>query len=260
MKTLSTLRPIATLRVLALASGLAAAGHTLAQAPAPESAPAFSTFNQWVETNIVTVPLPAPASVDVQRPAAKGGAAAVRFEPLPVIVGVPELPLLGAGARAAARSWDGGLNYQGVHARFLLINDKTKAVTSVPLSTRLAPGQRFKIRLAATFDGVASLDQILGSAFDAQRSGQVYPGAGLSVEFKADKSVDLPIGENQFFVLDGRPRNERLVLSVRHAKAAGDAKTSQPAYRQESKQGSSYLQLTPRGSYPNIEQVLTSGR
>ena len=230
-----------------------------AQPAAPESAPAFTSFSAWAQTRIVTATETAPSTIESLKPAIKGGAVAVRFEPLPVINGVPELPLLGVGARNAARFWGGALNYQGLHAQYLLVDQKTRKLKAAPLSTRLAAGQRFKIRLVTTFDGVAAVDQLLGSAFDAQRSGQVYPATGTAVEIKADKAVTLPSGENQFFVLSGQPRNERLVLSVRHA-AAASSNTTQPAYRQETARASSYLQLTPRGSLPIFEQILTSGR
>lgn len=257
MKHLSALLRRAAAPALVASLAATAAAGALAQAAVVESAPAFGAFDQWVGATIVTVPPAAPAKVESLKPADKGGAKVARFEPLPVILGSPELPLLGAGARQTQGTWGGALNYQGVHARFLLIDGKTQKVTSAPLSTKLKPGQRFKLRVTATFDGVAALDQVLGTAWDAERTGQVYPATGMSVEIKAGKTVDLPIGEAQYFMMEGRPATERLVLSVRHAKAVGEGRNTQPAYRKDNAQGSSFLQLTPKGLFPIVEQVLT---
>lgn len=242
----------------ALVAGLAATATTsaLAQAAVVESANAFAAFDQWVGATVVTAPAAAPSKVESLRPADKGRATGARFEPLPVIMGFPDMPLLGSGARQAGSAWGEALNYHGIHARYLLIDTKTQKVSSAPLSTRLKPGQRFKLRVTATFNGVAALDQVLGTGWDAERTGQVYPAAGMSVELKASQAVDLPVGEAQYFVLDGRRANDRLLLSVRHTKAVGDGRNTQPAYRKDNAQGSSFLQLTPKGLYPIIEQVL----
>lgn len=241
--------------LVASLAALASAGAQ-AQAAVVESANAFGAFDQWVGATIVTAPSSAPGKVEALRPADKGGATAARFEPLPVILGFPDMPLLGSGARQAVSTWGEALNYHGIHARFLLIDGKTQKVLSAPLSTRVKPGQRFKLRITATFNGVAALDQVLGAGWNAERTGQVYPAAGLSVELKAGQAVDLPIGEAQYFMLDGRRSDERLLLSVRHAKAVGEGRSNQPAYRKDNAQGSSFLQLTPKGMFPIIEQVL----
>jgi sarcosine oxidase gamma subunit len=96
--------------------------------------------------------------------------------------------------------------------------------------------------------------------WNAERTGQVYPDAGMSVELKAGQATVLPIGPNQHFVMKGRPATERLVLQVRHPKATSTTRSDQPAYRQETATGSSYLQLVRNGQFPHIEQVLTMRR
>jgi hypothetical protein len=260
MKPIESARRFASRATVIAALCAAASGSAMAQAAVVETAPAFASFDQWVGATIVAVPDVATPHVEPLKPAVKGGATGVKFEPLPVILGVPDLPLLGQGARQAAKLWGTALNYQGVHAQLLQLDAKTQKLAAAPMGAKLKVGAPFKIRVAATFDAVASLDQVLGSTWDAQRTGQVYPQAGLSVELKAGKTMDLPIGEGQFFVLDGRPGNERLILSVRHAKALGSAGTNQPAYRQDGNSGSSYLQMVPKGQYPVVEQVLTLGK
>lgn len=235
-----------------------------APAAAADSAPAFDSFQKWLGG------LPAGASDAVPKTpalpteaaplAAKGGMAAVRFEPLPVILGAPDLPLLGSGVRQVGTTWAGGLNYQGMHASYVLLDAKGRQTGLLPLSKPLPAGQRFRIRITPTFDGVAGIDQVLGTVWDAQRTGPVYPTPGLSAEVKAGQATTLPVGPNLHFVMRGRPATERLVLQVRHAKATADTRSDQPAYRQDSGAGSSYLQLVPRGQYPLVEQVLTMRR
>ena len=249
------------LHLAALAAALTASLSTAAawaQKPTDESAPAFDSFNKWVGTTVTTEAVP--ARTQAVEPAAKGGQAAVRFEPLPVILGAPDLPLMGIGTREANANWAGTLNYQGLYASYVLIDATGKQQAVVPLSTKVKTGQRFRIRLTSTFNGVAVVDQVLGTAFDAQRTGQVYPETGSSVELKAGQSTLLPVQPNQHFVVKGRSATERLVLQVRHAMANTQTRSDQPAYRQENKTGSSYLQLMPKGRYPTIEQVLVMAR
>ena len=257
MNLLNTLLRRHALRLLAATAAIAASGTAMAEA---DSAEAFPTFEKWIRVTMAPAPAAVPARIEAVQPADKGSAVAARYEPLPVILGTPDLPLLGAGARQAASAWGHGLNFQGVRVSLLLSDGKGAKPVVAPLSTRLKPGQRFKLRLTSTFDGVAALDQVLGSAWDAERTGQVYPAAGMSVEVKSGKTVDLPIGEAQYFVLRGRPASERLLLSVRHAKAVGDARSTQAAYRSDGAQGSSYLQLVPAGAYPVVEQLLLTSR
>lgn len=264
--------PSSTVRLAAVAAAIVAA--TAAATPqlavaqqqtqpiVVESAPAFETFDKWAGAAVVTVPVPPQhGRAEAVSPALRGGAPAIPFEPMPVVLGLPSLPLLGPGARGAAQGWGEGLNYQGLHAALLLVDAKTGRAAPAPLSTRLKRGQRFRVQLTATFDGIAAIDQVLGPAWQGQRTGQVFPAPGQMVEFKAQQTVTLPLQPGQFFMLGNRPAGERLVVVARHAKAgSAETRSDQPAYRQENSAGSSYLQLVPKGRYPAIEQVLVMGR
>lgn len=258
-------------RAAAAAAGLALlAGASAAFAqPAPAaaaSAPAdktvvvdapFTAFTRWVAQF-------ASAAVDAVMPgapqglplAAQGAAQAAAYEPVPVILGLPELPLVGADAAAAARAWGPQLNYQGLHARLVVVDVGGTRRSVRSLAAPLRAGERFKVRLTSTFDAVADTALIVGGPWSSQRGGQVYPAAGMSVEMKAGETVELPLDERQYFVMG--PAGNRLLLSVRHAKALGDARSGQPAYRQDTTGGSSYLQLVPRGKYPAVEQLISS--
>lgn len=222
----------------------------------PEGVPAFSALNQWLVAYLpphqppVAVAAPQVQAWQVLASSPKS------FEAHPVIAGLPDLPLTGATLASAGQRWDGALNYQGVHMS-LLVLDASGRVAQKPLSSPVAVGERFKIRVTPTFEAVTELDQVVGEVWQSQRTGQAYPAQGSSVAIKAGQTVDLPLGIDLFFSVDGRTPNERMVISVRHPKAVQEAASDQPNYRQESQRGSSYLQLVPRGQFPKVEQVIS---
>lgn len=222
----------------------------------PEAVPAFTALNQWLTTYL----LPLPASVPVITPQVQGleliAGSPRSFEPHPVIAGLPDLPLAGTTLANAGKRWDGALNYQGVHIS-LLVLDASGRATQKPLSAAVAVGERFKIRITPTFDAVSELDQVVGEVWRSQRTGQAYPAPGKSVAIKAGQTVELPLGGDLFFMVDGRTLDERMVISVRHPKALQSAASDQPSYRQEGPLGSSFLQLVPAGQFPKVEQVIS---
>jgi hypothetical protein len=238
--------------------GAMAAFTALAQTDksvAVEHVPAFPAFNQWAGT-VVTVPdAPVTTVQPVPLTVTSTGAGEV-YQPLPVIVGLPDLPLVGPGAAAVARNWSPSFNYQGVILRQLVLDSRASKRELRAMASPLKNGERFKIRVTATFDAVAVVDQVVGDVWYGRRTGQVYPQPGMSVQIKAGETVDLPLGVNDYFLMN-RPANERLVVSVRHAKANAEGRSDQPAYRQDGKLGSLYLQLVPGGKYPAVEQLVS---
>lgn len=262
-KTMNPIPRLSLRRAAAAALLALVAGSGLAQqdkAVAIESVPAFPAFSQWVGSYVVVVPEAAVASVRPVRVAPwEAAPAGSHYEPWPVILGEPEIPLLGAGARRAAQAWGAGFNYQGVHMRQVVLNARGTQRELRSMAVKPRAGERFKVRVTATFDAVADVDLVGGKAWALRRIGQFYPAQGQSVEIKAGQSVDLPLGENEYFVMD-RPADEQLVVSVRHARALGTARSSQPAYREDGRNGSHYLQLAPAGSYPAIEQLIVQAR
>ena len=142
----------------------------------------------------------------------------------------------------------------------MVLDASGRRLESRPMGKPLRPGERFKLRITPSFDAVADVDQVRGDVWYGQRTGQVYPQQGMSVELRAGQTVDLPLDPNEYFVMDRWDATERLVLSVRHARALGDARSAQPAYRQDTARSSSYLQLVPAGQYPVIEQLIFQAR
>ncbi|MES2298036.1 MAG: hypothetical protein V4582_13410 [Pseudomonadota bacterium] len=251
--------------IAAIASLAAIAALTAhAQAPgaksiAVEHAPAFPAFNQWV-TSYVTVQPEAPvAHIEMVPFTLIGGGTEQAFQPQAVIVGLPDLPLIGEGALHMGRNWGPHLNYQGVHMALEVISANGNRRELRPMGSPVRAGERFKVRMTATFDAVAQVDQVVGDIWYGSRTGQVYPQAGMSVQMRAGETVRMPLGANEFFVMN-RAANERLVMAVRHARAVGEARSDQPAYRQDGRNGSDYLQLVPRGKFPSVEQLVANAR
>ncbi len=253
------LAAMSAVTALTTLSGTAALAQAKPKSIVAEHVPAFPAFNQWVTTFVLVQPEQPLATVEPVPFTLAAPASEQAYQPLPVILGLPDLPLIGAGAAQAMRSWGPGLNYQGLHMRLVVLNAQGNQRELRAMGSPLRQGEYFKIRVSSTFDAVAEVDQVLGDAWQGKRTGQVYPQAGMSVQMKAGESVDLPLGANEYFLMN-RPAGERLVVSVRHAKALGAARSEQPAYRQDGKSGSNYLQLVPAGKYPAMEQLVSQAR
>jgi hypothetical protein len=224
-----------------------------------EPVAAFPAFTQWVSTVVVVEQERMPVTVANVGLALSGPITQARYEPLPVILGLPELPLTGAAAAQVTRQWLPSFNYQGVHMQQVVLNAAGTQHELRPMGTLLHPGERFKIRITPTFEAVAEVDQVVGEAWFGQRTGQVYPQAGMSVLIKAGQSVDLPIEANGYFWMN-RPQNERLVIAVRDPRALNQLRSDQPAYRQDASNGSSYLQLVPQGKFAAVEQLVSQAQ
>jgi hypothetical protein len=212
-------------------------------------------FNQWTETVVVPVPETPVNPLALQLlqliSAAPASNAPAVYHPKPVILGQPELPLLG-DAGASARGWGPSLNYQGMHVKMVLLDERGVARRVQPVNAPLRAGQRFKVRVTPTFDAVAGIDGLAGDTWSLRRAAQIYPPQGTSVQIRAGETVDLPLGATEYFVM---PVNAApMVLSVRHPRASGTAASDQPAYRADGARGSNYLQLVPQGQWPAIEQ------
>jgi hypothetical protein len=226
----------------------------------PVSSPAanpFVAFGQWLQQVVTPLPAPQITVPVVVQPFVVAPAPVGNFEAPAVILGQPELPLLGQAAAQAAQQWNTGLNYQGLTLSYVVVDQAGRQREIRPINKGLAPGERFKLRYTTTFDAVAAIDQIVGETWSAQSFGQVWPQPGTSVASRAGETVELPLEPGAFFQLDGNP-NVRYVLTVRHPQAKGSARSSQPAYRQDGARASQYLQLVPATTYPVIGQVISA--
>jgi len=218
----------------------------------------FAPFNQW--SGYVSPPPsfpPVVASTLVREPMQAPAPAGVPYEAMPVIMGQPDLPLMGQAAAQAAQQWNSGLNYQGLAMSYIVFDAAGIRREVRPVSRGLAVGERFRIRYTTTYEAVAALTHVVGDGpWTAQRAGQAWPQQGQSVLGHAGETVELPLNPDAYFRLDSL--NERYVLTVRHPRSGDAARSNQPAYRQDGATGSQYLQLVPAGMYPAIEQLISA--
>lgn len=222
--------------------------------------PPFMPFGQWIEHVVPPAVVVVSAPVTLQEFTPPAAPVAQSFEPAPVILGQPELPLLGRAAAQAAQQWNSGLNYQGLTLSYVVLDAAGKRREVRPVDRGVAPGERFRVRYATSYEAVAAIDQVVGdSPWRGQRVGQVWPQPGTSVQSRPGETVELPLDSNAYFRFSGAA-NERYVLTVRHPRASAAARSNQPAYRQDGALGSQYLQLVPTGTHPAIEQVLAPRR
>ena len=217
--------------------------------------PAFATFERWVHGVAPAVADAPAAAVHTLPLALTGPTTAERYQPAPIILGLPDLPLVFQGSTPPGRDWSPLLNYMGLQVRQIVLDAPGQRQVSRSMVQGPRPGERFKLRVTASFDAVAEVDQVVGEVWYGQRTGQLYPQPGLSVEIRAGQTVDLPLAPNEYFVMPA-PSQERLLLKVRHPRALREARSDQPVYRQDSAVASSYLQLVPRGTFPAFEQLV----
>lgn len=240
-----------------LVAGAMASGAAMAQAVVADAAGVV--FERWLRVLEVVPVVPTGPTVVVVSPMVVSSAPVASYEPWPVILGQPELPLVGAESAVKPQAWPLGLNYQGMHVAYLVRDRDSGRLEQRPLSSPPRTGDRFKIRLTATFDAQVRVDTIFGQGWSLQRGGTLYPAAGAPVRARAAQAVDLPVERDHYFVV-GEGGAPRMLLSVRHDEADESRRTRQPAYRRDQLNGTSYLQLAPAGTRPAIEQLITAAR
>jgi hypothetical protein len=258
-----------------LGASTAAVAQTAAPAPArktvvPEATPLAPAFSQWVASYRIDEPLRAPFAGAVEAvplvirvpqgaPAqpAVASTAALTPQMQPVILTLPELPLIGSDLASAGRSWSPNFNYQGLTASIVVLDAAGGFKEFRPLNAPLRADERFKIRIMPTFDAYARVDQLIGDTWTAQRAGQIYPATDSVVQINANETVELPLARNEFFVMNGRGV-DRVALSLR-SMARGNAST-QPLYRQDLAGYSTFQQLLPAGSLPSMEFMISTAK
>lgn len=163
--------------------------------------------------------------------------------PPQVVPGNPDATLVVSGDQA---------NFQGVHIAIAIANpDGSFGVR--PVTQGFRTGERFKLRVVATFDGELNIENIN----PAGERKQVYPAnGGEVVQLVSGKQALVPLGENQFFQFTGRTGQEQLVITLRDPRASGQAASLAKVSRQDKEYGSNFLQEVKPGTFPVISQAI----
>ncbi len=161
-----------------------------------------------------------------------------------VVVGEPTKPV---------KVENGKVNYQGVHVAVVGFDKAGVATRVQPITDGFRTGDRIKLKVIPTFDGLLVIENITPRG---QRA-QIYPAQSTEVvSVKAGLEIFVPLGKDEFFEFAGDVGDDQLVITVRDPRAFGNAESKIPANRKDEKFGSSFVQETPEGTYPVISQAM----
>ncbi len=156
----------------------------------------------------------------------------------------PDIPLVVEGGRE---------NYQGAHLSLLVLQPDGQTFAVRPVSAGFVSGEKFRIRIGATFEGELTLDNI-----DPQGERKhLYPSNPEQVvKIRSGTPVILPLEPDSFFQFDEVAGEEKLVISLRDPRAQGEAAAQTRVHRQENAQGTGLLQEVAPGKYAAIAESI----
>jgi hypothetical protein len=162
-----------------------------------------------------------------------------------VVVGEPKTPLAVKGDEP---------NYQAAHVAILAVDDTGRIAGFRSVDHGFRTGERFKLRMIATFDGVAAI----GNINPRGEGRQIFPPQkGTAVQLKAGQEIVIPAKADEFFQFAGATGTEQLVVTIIDPRAVGAAASTSKVYRQDEAYGSNFAQEVSPGTYPVISQAIT---
>jgi hypothetical protein len=166
--------------------------------------------------------------------------------------GAPENTVVGEPTKPITVE-NGRENYQGVHVAIVGFN-RAGAVTGVqPVTAGFKSGDRIKIKVLPTFDGLLVIENITPKG---ERK-QIYPPAGSQVvALKAGAEIMVPLARDDYFEFAGATGDEQLVITIRDPRAFGGKESLVQVNRKDDKYGSSFVQELAPDTYPVISQTL----
>jgi hypothetical protein len=149
---------------------------------------------------------------------------------------------------------NGKENYQGALLALLVLQADGETLKVRPASEGFKSGEKFRIRIGATFDSELSLDNI-----DPQgMRSRLYPAQEEQiVKIISGSAVVLPLDKDSFFQFDDVAGEEKLVISLRDPRARGNAVELSTVHRQENEQGTALLQEVAAGKYAAIAEAIS---
>lgn len=209
---------------------------------------AFEIFFQWTAEKMfqgMAPPSLLPRDAAVTAP----GAATLAPAPKGIALMTPGVTDQAPGTPLAVK--DGRENYQGAHLSLLVLQPDGQTFVVRPVSAGFVSGEKFRIRIGATFEGDLALDNI-----DPQgERKRLYPSSAEQVvRIRSGTPVILPLEPDSFFQFDEVAGEEQLVISLRDPRAQGEAAAQTRVHRQENAQGTGLLQEVAPGKYAAIAE------
>jgi hypothetical protein len=149
---------------------------------------------------------------------------------------------------------DGTPNYQGVHIAIVGADRGGKLTGFRAVNEGFRTGERFKLRVVATFDGMLTIVNI--NPNDERK--QIYPPASRSVvSLKAGEETFIPLGADEFFEFAGAKGTEQLVVTMVDPRALDGKASRQKVFREDESYGSNFVQEVSPDTYPVISQAIS---
>lgn len=148
---------------------------------------------------------------------------------------------------------NGRENYQGVHVALVAFDASNTPVGLKPVNAGFKTGERIKLKVLPTFDGLLVIENVNPKG----ERNQIYPAQrSTAIAVKAGVEVLIPTAKDEFFEFSGVTGDEQLVVTLRDARAFGEAASKAEVNRKDEKTGSSFVQEVGPGTYPVIAQSL----
>lgn len=148
---------------------------------------------------------------------------------------------------------NGRENYQAVHVALMNFDRSGNPLGFHPVSAGFGTGDRFKLRVLPTFDGLLVIENITPRG---ERK-QIYPPRTRDVvSIKGGVEIMIPLGKDDYFEFAGATGDDQLLVTLRDPRAFGAAASAAPVSRKDENNGSNFLQELAPGTYPVISQSL----
>lgn len=148
---------------------------------------------------------------------------------------------------------NGRENFQAVHVALMKFDRAGNALGFQPVTEGFRTGERFKLRVLPTFEGLLVIDNIN----PRQQRKQIYPAQAENVvKIAAGMEIMIPLGKDEYFEFAGATGDEQLVITLRDPRAFGAAAASAVVTRKDENNGSNFMQELTPNTYPVISQAL----
>jgi len=147
-----------------------------------------------------------------------------------------------------------GENYQGVNIALVEVDAAGKPKGYRTIKDGFVTGERFKIRVLSTFDGVI----VLGNINPTGANKQIYPPqTDKAVSIPAGKEILLPLGKGEYLQFVGDVGKDKLTFTLRDPRSLDSTKVSKAqVFRKDETTGTNFVQEVKPGTYPVIAESI----
>lgn len=145
-----------------------------------------------------------------------------------------------------------GANYALLHVGVLRLS-KDGSLREMPMNTRFRSGDRIKLRIMSSFDGMAVIENL---SPEGKREVIFPESPDQVVEIRQFVGTVLPVSDDQWFEFEGDTGDEEVRITVRHEKAFGRDEDRGKVFQKHLGNGTAFAQELTSGKYPVISQSI----